>query len=284
MNLNLKTGLTTAALLVGALAIAGCPLKLEKEPGGNSVPTTFFQAMPPDTSFSNTVSFTWLGTDQDSDVVAYQYQFVQTDSLWFVTSGLEGRVIRSLDPRVELQPGDDDEIWGDRTTMNFQSFTDLDDGWFEMRVRAIDDSGEHDTTPARHPFYVFFDDRSPAIFKFNECPRLAGVTSWTFLMDAADSSRNGIPTPRAALEYSYQLRATSTTVCSTHLSDSFTSWKYFPDETSVIVIDGTTISIDGGMGGPYNDLFDNGCQWDFTFRVRDPAGNIATDVCSITQL
>jgi hypothetical protein len=283
MGVSSRAVWTAVVLFAGAVALAGCPLEFEKEDLGAAPPSTFYEVSPPDTSFSNQVFFVWQGTDLDSDVVAYQYQFVQTDSLYFVTGGLEGQVIRSLDPRVELQPGDDDVIWSDRTTDNSQSFVELDDGWFEMRVRAIDDDGQPDTTPARHRFYVFFDDRAPEPIILSPCARLDGVTSWTFLCDAQDFSRRGIETPRTQLEYTYQLRAQTGDPC-THQADSATDWKFFPDESTILRIDGSTITIDGGSGTQYNDFFDQGCRWDFTFRVRDPAGNIATTVCTITQL
>lgn len=256
-----------AALILPALGVAlsGCPLKLEREPSDNQAPITFFETAPPDTIFSNSVFIEWLGTDRDSDVVAYQYQLVSTDSLYYYSQGAEGEVLRSLEPPSASV----DPLWSDRFTDSSDGFSDLDDGWYEFRVRAIDAAGAMDPNPARTRFYVFFDDVSPECEIIGPGARLDGETTVEFLLDASDLSRNS-ETPREALQYSYQLRAKSTNNCSTHLTDPFTDWELFP-------------SGDAPVSVVYNNLADLGCTWEFKHQVKDPAGQTVTCVYSILQ-
>ena len=271
-----------AATAVASL-VAGCPLDFEKEGTDNASPFTFFDSSPPDTTFSNEVFFSWLGTDQDSDVVAFQYQLVQTDALYYFSGGAQGEVLRSIDPRADIAPGEDPAIWSDRSLDNFQSFVALDDGWYEMRARSIDDRDEPSESPARHRFFVFFDDINPVPVVIDPrpgstaaaCGRIGSTTSWSFFITASDSSRNA-ETPREALQYSYQLRGRSQATCTTHLTDGFTEWRNFPAGTEPVEI---------GTAPPtlYTDLFDANCGWELTLRVRDPAGNQAFTPCCITR-
>jgi hypothetical protein len=296
MDGRLRFGTTLAALGTVAVLVAGCPLKFEKEARDNSPPFTYFDVSPNDTTFSNEVFFSWIGTDLDSDVVAYQYQLVATDSAYYYTGGAGGRVVASLDPRPQdvgspRQPGDpgyteDDrtfERYSEQSLDNFQSFSDLEDGWYEMRARSIDDSGIPNGAPARFRFYVFFDDIPPSPVVIDPkpgtitpaCGRIGSVTSWTFFITASDSSRNA-GTPREALEFSYQLRARSAANCTTHLTDSFTEWTRFPSGGNPVEIGTTPPTL-------YTDLFDANCGWELTLRVRDPAGNVASVPCCISR-
>jgi hypothetical protein len=278
-----------AALVVGLLGLivvlSGCPLSFDKEERDNQPPFTFFDVTPADTTFTNEAFFRWIGTDLDSDVVAYQYQLVETDSLWFESEGQLGSLIDSIDPPGDPNDsnGDPRELWTPRRTDNFQSFADLDDGWYEMRARSIDQEGAP-SDPAVFRFYVFFDDVPPVPIigtvdgqgnNNQMCGRIGQVTSWTFLINASDESRN-TTTPRSAVEYSYELRGRSQVNCTSHLSDGFTDWRFFPAGDEPLRV---------GDGPPtlYTDLFDAVCRWDFTLRARDPAGNIATTSCCITR-
>jgi hypothetical protein len=303
-------------LRVGSLALAlgvtllswGCPLHFENEPRNNREPTTFFDFAPPDTTFRNEVQFRWIGTDLDSDVVAYQYQLVEIDSLYYFTQGREGAVVRSLVPRETPcrdqlnnpclppeDPGYEDErnffVWTERQTENFEAFSELNDGWYEFRARAIDDKGVVDPSPARKRFYVFFDDVAPVpeIIQIppHNCGRLNGATSHVFLITASDSSRHAA-TPRRRLQYQCRLRATSQTACSEHLGDPFASltdrlddapedgWGFFPSS-------GDSVRIGDAPPFLYVDLFSRGCTWEFILRVRDPAGIVATTTCQLVQ-
>ena len=268
-----------AALLLGITLVAvssGCPLKFEGEPRSNAAPTTFFDTAPEDTSFTNEVTFRWIGTDEDSDVVAYQFQLFQTDSLAFETKGAEGERIRSILPRTESAA----ENWVPRVTDQFLTERDLEDGWYEFRVRAIDSEGTADPEPAVKYFHVFFDDIEPVPFLENVplCGRLQNTQSYVFLINATDASRSHPVTPRSSLEYSVQLRAVSTEFCTQHLQDPFTDWVRFPD-------DGTApVPIGNNPPTLYQDLFPPGCDWQFTLRVRDPAINTGVyEECVIRQ-
>ena len=283
---RLRRTATVTALGGLAVLLAGCPLEFQKEPAVNRAPFTFFDVSPADTTFSNEAFFTWLGTDLDSDVVAYQYQLVQTDSLYYYSAGQQGTVLRSVVPRREFTGSETDTyVWTDRTLDNSQSFSELDDGWYEMRARSIDDGGNFSDPPALRRFYVFFDDVPPTPIIITPrpggttaaCARLpSGLSAWTFFLDAEDQSRNA-ETPRSALEYSYQLRGRSSATCTTHLTDGFTEWRRFP-------ADGLPVEVGNSPPTVYSDLFDPNCGWDFTFRVRDPAGNVAsTTDCCITK-
>lgn len=284
MSAGLRRAVTVSALAGLAGLLAGCPFEFKKDGGDNALPRTFFDAAPGDTTFSNEAFFTWLGTDLDSDVVAYQYQLVETDSVYYYSAGQSGRVIRSIDPRREFTGSESDTLWSDRTLDNSQAFSELNDGWYEMRARSIDDAG-FAGAPAILRFYVFFDDVPPTPIIIDPrpggtaaaCGRLpnTGITSWTFFVDATDDSRNAA-TPRTQLEYSYQLRARSSITCTTHLTDSFTEWRRFPS-------DGLPIEVGNAPPTVYSDLFDQFCGWEFTLRVRDPAGNVASTPCCITK-
>ncbi len=278
-----RRSLPTLAAFAGlCLAVAGCPFKFEKEPRENAAPFTFFDSSPPDTTFANEVFFVWLGTDRDSDVVAFQYQLVQTDSLYYFTGGAQGEVLTSIDPRENVSPGEDPDLWSERSLDNFQGFVELDDGWYEMRARSIDDL-DKPSDPARHRFFVFFDDINPVPVVIDPrpgtttpaCGRIGGATSWTFFVTASDSSRHAV-TPREALQYSYQLRGRSSASCTTHLTDGFTEWRHFPPGTAPIEIGNAPPTL-------YTDLFDPNCGWELTFRVRDPAGNQAFAPCCISR-
>jgi hypothetical protein len=260
-----------------ALAVSGCLFRFEKESPPNVLPNTYFDIAPPDTTFVNEVSFLWVGTDLDSDVVAYQFQLVETDAVYFFSRGTQGSVIRSIVPRSESGA----EQWVDRTTDDFETFLGLDDGWYEFRARSIDARGAVDDSPARKQFYVFFDDIPPLpevrpIGTNIGCGgRIAPLTGWTFAITASDASRSST-TPRSLLEYSVQLRAESANTCSEHLADSFTEWRRFPtdDIDDLVIIGDQPPTV-------YQDLFSANCTWNFTLRVRDPAGLIAAANCSI---
>jgi hypothetical protein len=274
---------TVSALAGLAALLAGCPLEWENEGGDNSPPFTFFDVMPNDTTFTNEAFFTWLGTDLDSDVVAYQYQLVETDSEYFFSDGQRGRVLRSIDPRREYGAGGETaELWSEQVLDNSQSFSDLPDGWYEMRARAIDDAGTPSTAPARRRFYVFFDDIPPTPIivtprpgtQTPACGRI-NVNAWTFFLTAVDSSRSAV-TPREQLQYSYQLRGLSVETCSTHLTDPFTEWTNFPAGADPVEVGALPPTV-------YSDLFDPTCGWELTLRVRDPAGNLATAPCCVSK-
>lgn len=268
-----RARLTAALIVLGlVLVVSGCPFRFEEENRPNAAPNTYFDRSPPDTTFQNEVSFRWVGTDLDSDVVAYQFQLVQVDSLYYYTGGVQGTVLRSIDPRSESP----DTLWSERVTDDFRTVRDLDDGWYEFRARAIDDRREADPTPATTLFYVFFDDVPPVPEIQNDprCGRIGSRTDYVFLVNATDASRNAI-TPRSRLEYSVQLRVSSGTSCLEHRADPFTDWVRFPDDTA------TPVLIGNDPPTVYQDLFSRGCTWTFTLRVRDPAGSIATTSCDI---
>ncbi|MEZ5066667.1 MAG: hypothetical protein R3B81_18230 [bacterium] len=278
MARRLITALSLFGLLGLVVALSGCPLSFDKQAGENTNPITFFDSTPADTTFRNEAFFRWIGTDLDSDVVAYQYQLVETDEAFFESGGQAGTVIRSLDP-----PGGPDDNWTPRQTDQFTTFSDLDDGWYEMRARSIDSEGAFSET-ARFRFYVFFDDVPPVpvIGDYDEfgeidqmCGRIGQTTSYVFFINASDDSRLQT-TPRTAIEYSYELRGRSQNTCTSHLSDGFTDWTYFPSGSDPLIV---------GNAPPtqYSDLFDSQCLWDFTLRARDPAGNIGTVSCCITR-
>ena len=245
----------------------------------NIPPDTLFEIVPPDTVSVDQVFFQWIGIDVDGEVVAFQTQLVETDSLYFATGGQQGHVIRSLHPFRERDPGDPDPdfyLWAKPSADSWYA-AELDDGWYGFRVRSIDDDRAVDPTPARTRFRAVLDAVAPkpSIVNSDECGRLLpGQTFHSFQIDASDSTRNGL-TPRTHLEYSVQLRATSQTACTQHLADPFTAWRFFPDETTPIVIGNAPPTL-------YVDLFPPGCSWTFTLRVRDPAGNVGVATCGIT--
>jgi hypothetical protein len=302
MDLRGRAGLIPFGLLLLIPIVAGCPLKFENEPRTNTEPFTYFEVAPGDTSFSDRVTFIWRGTDLDSDVVAYQFQLVETDSLYLVSDGLEGRVLRSIVPRREFGEGEDDELWTDRTTDTFEIFFDLADGWYEMRARAIDDRGLVDSTPARHRFLLNFDNVLPEITietlqggNLGTCARIVEDRDVAFIVTISDVNRRGIPTPYRQLAYRYELQDCAGCPpgggsCG-HRGGGFApteGFKRIPfgagdsTEVAVLLIDGTTIVADGGptTSNPYTRMADN-CGWDFTVEVVDPAGNPGKTICTI---
>ncbi len=274
--------LASLAAVSALLALGACgSLEFEKEDFDNSAPITFFDVAPPDTTFANEVSFRWIGTDLDSDVVAYQYKLVETDSLWYYDGGpaSAGSEIRIVAPLPEGRGADG---WSERVTSNFEAFALLPDGWYEMRARSIDSEGaSSDSAVSR--FYVFFDDVPPEVeivgppgTTRSPCGRIGTSTAWTFWFNATDASRSSA-TPRSSLQYSYQLRARRTDNCSSHLSDGFTQFQFFPDDGDI------PVEVGNALPTLYTDLFDGACGWVFTLRVRDPAGNTTTTACCISQ-
>jgi hypothetical protein len=279
---------------------AGCGLKIEEEERQNEPPTTIFQIPPAnaprDTIFQNERFFEWLGTDEDSDVVASQYQLVEVDFDYFDSEGQSGEVLRLVaPPRSPIDcPSESEACWSDRATVHSETFRDLPDGWYEMRARVIDDGGLPDESPETHLFYVFFDDIKPcAVLGTTDnnwdsaacgppgsnnqgCGRLEGRQAHTFLINATDLSRNAT-TERRFLEYRVQLRAQVGSPCATHLADSFTEWTPFPDNTN------TPIVIGDAPPTQYTDLISPNCVWVFTLQVRDPAGNRGDASCEIVQ-
>ncbi len=263
LNLFLLAGL-------GALVLAesGCPLSMEREEGANDPPDTYFLVSidTPDTTFRNEVFFNWAGSDTDNDVVAFQYQLVQVDSTYYFSGGNSGTAFESIDPRNFTGA----EQWSDRTTDDARTFSNLDDGFYELRARSIDSNNLSDPQPAEDRFVVFFDDVNPLPVITDPTTTSSRITtnSITFTFTASDESRNDV-TLREHLEYQYQLRAESVAACNEHLSDVFTDWARFPagDDEITVGNDNPTI---------YNDLITVGCGWIFTLRVRDPARNVGT--------
>jgi hypothetical protein len=276
--------LTGASLAWAGALLSGCPFQFEEEASENTAPNTYFEFAPPDTTFRNEVSYGWVGTDLDSDVVAYQFQLVQTDELYYFSTGAEGNVLLSISPHLVPGPLEEEDRkfirWGERQTENFKSFSDLEDGWYEFRARAIDEQGVVDGSPAATRCYVFFDDVAPVPIIVSGGGRLEGRTFTTFCVDAYDLSRSS-STPRELLQYSAQLRATSSTLCTQHLSDPFAAdndrqdgvedgWGFFPPESE------GPLCIGEEPPFLYIDLFPPGCKWTFTLRVKDPAGLISS--------
>jgi hypothetical protein len=270
----------SALLLAGLPPLVGCPVHFQNEETPNDPPTTFFLRLSaePDTVFVNQREFTWVGTDLDNDIVAYQFQLVEVDSLYYFSGGQvgESHVLRYVAPHPLPGASCPDDCWSPRDTDTFTRFVDLADGWYEMRVRAIDRGGALDMSPARKLFYVFFDDIGPDAVIQSGCGRLNGTQSYIFLINGSDVSRNAV-TPRSNLWYRVRLRAQSSEDCQTHLGDQFTEWKRFPDDTD------TPVPIGGEPPTQYTDLFPVGCTWTFTVEVRDPAENRGTASCDIVQ-
>ncbi|GJM44601.1 MAG: hypothetical protein DHS20C21_14430 [Gemmatimonadota bacterium] len=263
-----------SALAALGVLLSGCPFDFQKETRPNSPPFTFFDGSPADTTFDKNVNFRWLGTDLDSDVVAYQFQLVSTDAEFFFSGGQFGNVLSSINP---LSPSPE-ENWSPRGTDNRQGFIDLEDGYYEMRARSIDDTGQF-SAPAKHRFFLKFDDIVPQVTVLRAngeteftCGRvLVAGSPQTFYFTATDESRSGT-TPRSELQYRYTLRGRSANTCTTHLADRASEWEFFPDDSQTPQI-----------GPTYNDLLDGACGWDFRVEVRDPAGRIGAAVCCVTQ-
>lgn len=268
-----SVGLLLGFAIVGLVLWTGCPLDIEREPIENLPPTTFFESAPGDTTFSNEVFFRWLGTDDDSDVVAYQYQLVMTDSTYYANYDLRqlgvdlppGEILESLVPQSEFGY----ELWTPRTTDEVEIFAGLEDGWYEFRVRSIDSNGKADPDPARRRFYVFFDDITPLVSVVAPPDNydLGSQNSITFTFTASDQSRSSV-TPQNALQYSYRLRAVNLLgdPSMTHVADGWEPWTFFRQDPDTVTV---------GNAAPtyYNDLESAGGKWEFSVRVRDPAGN-----------
>jgi len=282
--------IASCALLGLLPVLAGCPLSFQTEERDNAPPTTFFdtpRSALPDTVFENTRFFRWVGTDRDSDVVAYQFQLVEVDRDYFFSGGQVGEehVIRYVNPRPFPGATCPDDCWSPRDRDQSVTFNGLDDGFYEMRVRAIDREGVEDPSPARKLFYVFFDDIAPVPIigiidnngqNLQGCGRLNGRQAHTFQVNATDVSRNDV-TPRSRLQYRVQLRADNQSICTQHIGDAFTEWTNFPDDSNTPVIVGDQPPT------LYNDLFPVNCTWTFKLQVRDPARNNGESSCSITQ-
>lgn len=269
--------LLTGLCLLG-LALSGCPLSFEKEETENIPPTTFFLVDPPDTTFSNEMFYNWDGTDPDSDVVAYQYQLVLTDAAYYFSAGASGTVLESIDPRNFTGA----EQWSDRVTDVARTFANLDDGYYELRVRAIDAKGVFDETPAKDRVFVYFDDIAPVpVITSPTQGRLNGNTSVTFSFDATDESRSQV-TPREQLTYTYRLAQTQTSLCNPdeHANDPPEPLRFFPPGEVDVTVTGSTVTIPPSL---YNNLQTIDCRWTFTLQVRDPAGNLGTVSFEVTQ-
>ena len=68
----------------------------------------------PDIIFSNERFFQWIGTDEDSDVVAFQFQLVEVSEDYFLTGvdpGDESHVLEFINPPFGS--------WSERRTDNF---------------------------------------------------------------------------------------------------------------------------------------------------------------------
>lgn len=272
MSIRRALGTGVAFLLATIVAPLSCLLRYEEEESANEPPQTFFDVSTPDTSYTSDIFLRWVGTDKDTDIAAYQYRLVATDSLYYQTQGMCGQVLYSLDPAGPA----DDTLWSTRRRENFTRFFELDDGYYEFSVRSIDATGRHDPNPARTRFYVFFDDIPPVAVIESACGRLNGVTTKVFTINASDRSRRST-TPRSRLEYQYRLRALNSSLCKQHLNDPFTEWKKFPPNDLVPVLIGNQAPTF------YNDLYSRGCRWEFNVRVRDAAGNVGTASCEIMQ-
>lgn len=235
-------------------------------------PETMFVSTPGDTVFtSSPVAFQWIGTDPDGDVVGYQRKLLETDAVYFFTAGAAGEILRSVDPASTSG-----EAGWTRAIDSFVLYSSLSDGFYEFRVRSVDDSRAVDWTPAIHRFSVFVDDSAPTPEIVSQCGTISPQTSYVFEITATDSSRSA-STPRHLLEYSVRLRPTSS-ACPEHANDPFTLWTPFPDDTQ------TPVLIGNAPPTLYDDLFSAPCQWQFTLQVRDPAGNISAAYCTIRTL
>ena len=292
-----RSGAWGIAVAVAGLALLpGCPLRVEKIPTVNTPPNTYFQREPPSriglgncvpgqvsgpqlhthwVTYSNEVSFSWLGTDLDNDVAAYQYQLVETDSLYYETGGLQGTVVRSLDP--PSQSGE--ENWTDRPSLvKLQRQIRRQQPCADHRD-SIDAAGAVDASPAISRFEVSFDDIPPVPEIRNsaqQCKKIGNVTQAEFWITATDFSRRG-PTPRKYLEYRVQLVGSS--ACQSHQAPGFTDWQCFrTDDPNDVVIIGTEPPT------VYDDLLGGtGCEFTFTVEVRDPAGKLARAECVVAK-
>jgi hypothetical protein len=255
-----------SSLVLSSLGASAC--SPSSEPGANSAPDTVLQA-PAETIWRSDVLIEWDGSDPDGEVVAFQMQLVATDSLYAASSGEEGEVLHSVEPAAESG----DENWTAPDPASSVGFAGLDDGWYEFRVRAIDEAGEPDPTPSRAFFRVLLDESAPVPVILQDpphnCGRLHGdETTHTFLITASDATTNDVPIPRAMLEHSWVFSPTSPTTCGSEPEQS-ADWEPFPD--------GAPVPVEVSIG------LERGCTRDFTLRVRDPAGNVATTSCALVR-
>lgn len=125
-----KIGITSVlALLAMAFMMMSCNIE-PTNPGkakGNQPPETFISPVPPEGSMNNPfrLRLEWRGNDPDGRVKEYQYR-------------LDGPLF--------------DNTW--QTTTNFYKIFKLRNGWYTIQVRAVDDEGAIDETPATRRFHV----------------------------------------------------------------------------------------------------------------------------------
>jgi len=120
---------TVIAFALIALIIASCniaPTDTGKAKD-NQPPETFIAPVPPEGSMNNPfrLRLEWRGNDSDGRIKEYQYR-------------LDGPLF--------------DNTW--QTTTQFYKIFKLRNGWYTLQVRAVDDEGAIDATPAQRRFHV----------------------------------------------------------------------------------------------------------------------------------
>jgi hypothetical protein len=172
-----------------------------------------------------------------------------------------------------------DDLWtmrDDRTEATFS----LGPGSYLFRVRAVDDDGHPDATPAEKLWQR--DPYPPTVTILGGCGALYPEPSpLVMTCDASDAGTDRRPTPRTDLVYRFELYL----VCDMGECPVFptevTDWQPFPDEGTPVRL----VFEDGGR--PASRSAASGeveCEWFFSFVVRDPAGNVGSADCSVMIL
>lgn len=123
-------------LATAALLLVGCGLKGALEPNAPPETTQYVQGALD--TVNHVVRLHWLGTDVDGEVVGYEIRF-----------------------RSPAAPAETAWVFTDRTDSTFTVFTPAGYANPVFEVRAIDDDGERDPTPARNDFQ--FSNQAPIV-------------------------------------------------------------------------------------------------------------------------
>jgi hypothetical protein len=237
------------------------------DPVGDPPDTVLLQSCDSDAE----PTFCWEGADPDGQVVGHQHLLIRVDEEYYETAGASGGWL-------DADESEADDLWtprDDRTSITYG----LEPGSYLFRVRAVDDEGNPDPTPAETLWQR--DPYPPVVVIESGCGALYPTPPLVMTCDAADVGTGRRPTPRTDLLYRYEFYDEFWWAGCPVFAPALSEWTSFPDDgrpVRIVFEDTGQLTPRTAEGG------DIPCMWYFSFAVRDPAGNIGSTACTIQWL
>ena len=262
-----------AILAIGLFACEESPTSTPEFPPGSGVPPE--TVLLPSSTPGGLASLQWEGSDSDGRVVGYQYQLLRVEEEYYETDGESGSVHSWVVP----EEGEGNQTWTPTLEAAGEVFGPLPSGSYLFRVRAVDDDGNSDPTPAEITWQL--DPYEPHVRIRSGCGALyPNPSPLVMTIDISDIGTDLVPTPPGELVYIYSLYGGESEDCPLFWNGN-SEWEPVPADGSPVVV--TFHDLDG-RAIPAEPSGEVACAWSFRITVRDPANNYGEAYCRVMIL